>query len=91
MCMATAATHSTCATRLYWNTNSLQPTRRLDPDSVARVLKAKISQDTVNWKNRAKRPEWELSAVHREWMIEKPPLVVLRSITFGSAMVLGDS
>jgi outer membrane protein assembly factor BamB len=57
--------------------------KKLDPDRTARVRKAKIPQNTVNWKNRAKRPELELSAVHRKWMIEKPELIA-------RAMVLAD-
>jgi outer membrane protein assembly factor BamB len=57
--------------------------KKLNPERIARVLKAKIPQNTVNWKNRAKRPESELSAVYRKWMIEKPPLLV-------RAMVLAD-
>jgi len=56
---------------------------KLNPERIARVLKAKIPQNTVNWRNRAKRPESDLSAVSRKWMIEKPPLVV-------RAMVLAD-
>ena len=43
----------------------------------------KIPQNTTNWKNRAERPESQLSAVRRKWMIEKPPLAV-------RAMVLAD-
>ncbi|MFB0555531.1 MAG: PQQ-binding-like beta-propeller repeat protein [Phycisphaerae bacterium] len=57
--------------------------KKLNPERVARVIKAKIPQNVVNWQNRAKRPESELSAVYRKWMIEKPPLVV-------RAMVLAD-
>ncbi|MGD8500468.1 MAG: PQQ-binding-like beta-propeller repeat protein, partial [Phycisphaerales bacterium] len=57
--------------------------KKLDPDRTARVRKTKIPQNTVNWKNRAKRPESDLSAVYRKWMIEKPELIV-------RAMVLAD-
>jgi outer membrane protein assembly factor BamB len=57
--------------------------KKLDPERAARVNKVKIPQNVVNWKNRAMRPESDLSAVNRKWMIEKPPLVV-------RAMVLAD-
>jgi len=57
--------------------------KQFDPDRVARVAKAKIPQDITNWKNRAKRPESDLSAVRRKWMIEKPKVVA-------RAMVLAD-
>jgi hypothetical protein len=57
--------------------------KKLDPERLARVTKTKIAQNTVNWKNRAKFPESQLSAVHRKWMIEKPEPIV-------RAMVLAD-
>lgn len=57
--------------------------KRLDPERLAKVTKTKIAQNTVNWKNRAKFPESQLSAVHRKWMIEKPELMA-------RAMVLAD-
>jgi outer membrane protein assembly factor BamB len=57
--------------------------KKLDPERLARVTKTKIAQNTVNWKNRAKFPESQLSAVHRKWMIEKPELIA-------RAMVLAD-
>jgi len=57
--------------------------KKLDPERLARVTKTKIAQNTVNWKNRAKFPESRLSAVHRQWMIEKPELIA-------RAMVLSD-
>jgi len=57
--------------------------KTLDPGRLARVNKTKIAQNTVNWKNRAKFPESQLSAVHRKWMIEKPDLLA-------RAMVLAD-
>ncbi|MHC4226885.1 MAG: outer membrane protein assembly factor BamB family protein, partial [Planctomycetota bacterium] len=57
--------------------------KKFDPDRAARVAKAKIPENTVNWKNRAMRPESELSAVTRKWMIEKPQLIA-------RAMVLAD-
>ncbi|MBL7187421.1 MAG: PQQ-binding-like beta-propeller repeat protein [Phycisphaerae bacterium] len=57
--------------------------KKFDPARAARVNKVKIPQNTVNWKNRAMRPESELSAVTRKWMIEKPQLIA-------RAMVLAD-
>jgi len=57
--------------------------KTFDPDRAARVSKVKIPQNVVNWKNRAKRPETDLSAVSRKWMIEKPELIA-------KAMVLAD-
>jgi hypothetical protein len=57
--------------------------KTLDPERLALVTKTKIAQNTVNWKNRAKFPESQLSAVHRKWMIEKPELIA-------RAMVLAD-
>ena len=57
--------------------------KKLDPERVTRVTKTKIAQNTVNWKNRAKFPESQLSAVDRKWLIEKPELVA-------RAMVLAD-
>jgi len=49
--------------------------KKFDSVRAARVNKVKIPQNTVNWKNRAMRPESELSAVTRKWMIEKPQLI----------------
>ena len=57
--------------------------KKLDPERLARVTKTKIAQNTVNWKNRAKFPESQLSAVRRKWLIEKPELIA-------RAMVLAD-
>ncbi|UCF16804.1 MAG: PQQ-binding-like beta-propeller repeat protein, partial [Phycisphaerales bacterium] len=57
--------------------------KRFDPARAARVNKAKIPQNTVNWKNRAARDESDLSAVSRRWLIEKPKLIA-------RAMVLAD-
>ena len=57
--------------------------KKFDPGRAALVGKVKIPQNTVNWKNRAERPESQLSAVNRKWLIEKPQLVV-------RAMVLAD-
>ncbi|MFH1716683.1 MAG: PQQ-binding-like beta-propeller repeat protein [Planctomycetota bacterium] len=57
--------------------------KKLDPDRVAQVRKTKIPQNITNWQNRAKYPESELSAVKRNWMIEKPQLIA-------RAMVLAD-
>jgi len=57
--------------------------KRLDPARVATVRKTKIPQNITNWKNRATHPESELSAVKRNWMIEKPQLIA-------HAMVLAD-
>jgi hypothetical protein len=57
--------------------------KTFDPDRAAHVSKVKIPQDTVNWKNRSKRPEQDLSAVSRKWMVEKPELIA-------KAMVLAD-
>jgi outer membrane protein assembly factor BamB/ubiquinone/menaquinone biosynthesis C-methylase UbiE len=57
--------------------------KAFDPDRAARVNKVKIPQNVVNWKNRAKRPELDLSAVSRKWILEKPELIA-------KAMVLAD-
>ena len=57
--------------------------KAFDPDRAARVNKIKIPQNVVNWKNRAKRPELDLSAVSRKWILEKPELIA-------KAMVLAD-
>ncbi|MHC4204704.1 MAG: outer membrane protein assembly factor BamB family protein [Planctomycetota bacterium] len=57
--------------------------KTFDPDRAARVNKVKIPQNTVNWKNRSQRPEQDLSAVTRKWMLEKPELIA-------KAMVLAD-
>jgi len=57
--------------------------KTFDPDRAAHVNKVKIPQNIVNWKNRAKRPEMDLSAVRRKWLIEKPELIA-------KAMVLAD-
>jgi len=57
--------------------------KNFDPERAARVNKVKIPQNTVNWKNRAKRPELDLSAVRRKWMLEKPELIA-------KAMILAD-
>ncbi len=57
--------------------------KTLDPQRAERVRQAKIPQNITNWQNRAKRPESELSAVNRKWLIEKPELIV-------RAMILTD-
>jgi len=57
--------------------------KTFDPDRAARVNKVKIPQNVVNWKNRSKRPEPDLSAVTRKWILEKPELIA-------KAMVLAD-
>jgi hypothetical protein len=57
--------------------------KAFDPDRAARVSKVKIPQNTVNWKNRSKRQEEDLSAVSRIWILEKPELIA-------KAMVLSD-
>jgi len=57
--------------------------KTFDPDRAARVNKVKIPQNIVNWKNRAKRPEPDLSAVSRKWILEKPELLA-------KAMVLAE-
>jgi len=60
--------------------------KRLDPDRVARVNKVKIPQNVVNWKNRAERPEADLSAVRRKWMIEKPEVVARAMVLAGRTL-----
>ena len=57
--------------------------KRFDPDRAARVNKVKIPQNVVNWKNRAKRPELDLSAVSRKWLVEKPEFIA-------KAMILAE-
>jgi len=57
--------------------------KKLDLDRIELVRKTKIPQNTVNWKNRAKLSEPELSAVYRKWIIDKPQLIA-------KAMVLAD-
>ena len=57
--------------------------KTFNPERAARINKIKIPQNTVNWKNRAKRPEPDLSAVSRKWILEKPELIA-------KAMVLAD-
>ena len=57
--------------------------KAFNPDRAARVNKVKIPQNVVNWKNRAKRPEADLSAVSRKWLVEKPDVIA-------KAMVLAD-
>ncbi len=57
--------------------------KTFNPERAARINKIKIPQNTVNWKNRSKRPEPDLSAVSRKWILEKPELIA-------KAMVLAD-
>ncbi len=57
--------------------------KTFNPDRAARVNKVKIPQNIVNWKNRAKRPELDLSAVSRKWLVEKPDVIA-------KAMILAD-
>jgi len=57
--------------------------KTFDPARAARVNKVKIPQNIVNWKNRAKRPELDLSAVSRKWLVEKPDVIA-------KAMILAD-
>jgi outer membrane protein assembly factor BamB len=57
--------------------------KKFDPERAAHVKNVKIPQDTVNWKNRIKRPKTDLCAVHHIWMSEKPKVIA-------KAMVLAD-
>ncbi|MHC4300354.1 MAG: outer membrane protein assembly factor BamB family protein [Planctomycetota bacterium] len=60
--------------------------KKYDPARAARVNKAKIPQNTTNWKNRAARDESELSAVSRKWMIEKPPVIARAMVLAGGTL-----
>jgi len=64
--------------------------KTFDPDRAEPVRKAKIPQNITNWKNRALRPESELSAASHKWLIEKPELVVRAMVlTDGALFVAG--
>jgi outer membrane protein assembly factor BamB len=64
--------------------------KTFDPNRAEPVRKAKIPQNITNWKNRAQRPESELSAASHKWLIEKPELIVRAMVlTDGALFVAG--
>jgi len=60
--------------------------KALDPERAEIVRKAKIPQNITNWKSRAERPESELSAVNRKWLIEKPELIARAMVLAGQTL-----
>ena len=60
--------------------------KTFDAERAAHINKVKIPQNIVNWKNRSKRPEPDLSAVSRKWMLEKPELIAKAMVLAGDTL-----